>query len=133
MKGRTWIAALGLMLVVIVWFVLRSPRFWLNATNQVEPSVAGGAALVETHACRDCHRIGGTGALKAPSLDGVVSQKRVSDPALTLTRLWLRNPRAVQGSTAMPNFRLSDSEIDAIILYLDSLTESPHSGRQCRD
>jgi cytochrome c1 len=47
----------------------------------------------------------------------------VSDPALTMTRLWLRNPRAVQGSTAMPNFRLSDREIDAIILYLDSLTK----------
>jgi mono/diheme cytochrome c family protein len=123
MNRRTWIAAVGLLIVVIVWFVLRPPRFWLNIANTVEPSTAVGSTLVESHACRDCHRIGGTGALKAPSLDGLVSLERVSDPALTMTRLWLRNPRAVQGSTAMPNFRLSDREIDAIILYLDSLTK----------
>jgi len=123
MNRRSW-TAIGLLLAaVIVYVVMRPPRFWLNMTKQVEPSVVVGAALVEEYDCRDCHKIEGAGALKAPNLDGLVPRQMASDPALVSTHLWLRNPRAVKGSTAMPNFHLSDSEIDAIIVYLATLTE----------
>lgn len=39
-----------------------------------------------------------------------ISAARLDDVSL---RLWLRNPRAIKGNTAMPNFRMSDSEIEA--------------------
>jgi cytochrome c1 len=53
---------------------------------------------------------------RRPSLDGVTLR---SDDLVHVTlRLWLRDPRAVKGDTAMPNFRLSDSEIEAILAYL---------------
>lgn len=52
----------------------------------------------------------------APNLDGVTL--RSADPVHVTLRLWLRDPRAVKGDTAMPNFRLSDSEIEAILAYL---------------
>ncbi len=75
-----------------------------------------GAQLIVQYDCRSCHQIGGEGALKAPNLNGIT--QRISDPAQVTLRLWLQNPRAVKGNTAMPNFHLSDSEIEAIIVYL---------------
>ncbi|RMF13831.1 MAG: cytochrome c, partial [Candidatus Dadabacteria bacterium] len=78
-----------------------------------------GAQLVEKYQCRTCHRIGGEGAIFGPDLAGIT--KKVNDPAHVTLRLWLRDPSALRPSTPMPNFRLSDTEIEAIILYLAEL------------
>ncbi|MCB0112554.1 MAG: cytochrome c [Caldilineaceae bacterium] len=116
-KRNSLFVGIGIVLV-IGWLVLAPPRFWLNLTKPVEPTAEIGAQLVESYECRDCHRIGGEGALKAPGLDAIVQRQQSADPALVTLRLWLRNPDAVKPNTAMPNFRLSDSEIEAILLYL---------------
>ena len=104
--------------VLVLWFVLNPPRFWLNMTKSVDMTPEVGAQLVDEKDCRGCHRIGGEGALKASPLDSVVQRHMEEDPALVTLRLWLRNPKAVKPNTAMPNFHLSDSEIEAILLYL---------------
>ncbi len=122
MKRWMWLAVVAL-LVIVLWLRISPPRFWLNLTKQVEPSVAVGEQLVEKYGCRNCHRIGGVGALTAPKLDPVVRRDKEVDPAHVTLRLWLRNPKAIRPNTAMPNFHLSDSEIEAIILYLDSVAE----------
>lgn len=114
---------LFLLIAVVAWFYFNPPRFWLNLTKQVEPTAAVGAELVEAYDCRSCHRIAGQGALKAPALDGIIPHS--DDPAQVTTRLWLRNPKAVRADTAMPNFHLSDSEIDAILIYLAVVNQSP--------
>ena len=111
-----------LAVLLVVWFVLAPPRFWLNLTKAVEPTAATGAQLVEQYECRNCHRIAGQGALKAPSLDGITL--RSDDPVQVTLRLWLRDPQAVKGDTAMPNFRLADSEIEAILAYLNEIDGS---------
>lgn len=111
-----------LVVLLIAWFALAPPRFWLNMTKSVEPTAATGAQLVEQYACRSCHRIAGQGVLKAPNLDGITL--RSNDPVHVTLRLWLRDPRAVKGDTAMPNFRLSDSEIEAILAYLIEIDQS---------
>lgn len=108
---------LVLILVILVVLFLR-PRWLMNLTKRVEVSPASGAALVEKYNCRQCHQIDGSGALKAPTLDGVVT--RLDGATL---RLWLADPRKVKANTAMPNFSLSDTEIDAIIEYLKSVKE----------
>jgi mono/diheme cytochrome c family protein len=111
---------LGILVVLLIaWFVLAPPRFWLNMTKAVAPTAATGAQLVDKYECRNCHRIAGTGALKAPSLDGVTL--RSDDPVQVTLRLWLRDPCAVKGDTAMPNFHLADSEIEAILAYLSEV------------
>lgn len=115
MKRKTPIL---LLLLAILAILFLRPRWFLNLTKQVEISSTSGAALVEKYNCRQCHQIEGKGALKAPSLDGVV--QRLDSTTL---RLWLENPRKVKANTAMPNFSLSDSEIDAIIEYLTTLQE----------
>lgn len=106
------------VLLIVVWFVVSPPRFWLNMARSVEPTAAVGEQLIEENDCRGCHRIGGEGALKGPDLDDVILRQREADPAQVTLRLWLRNPKAVKPNTAMPNFHLSDSEIEAVLLYL---------------
>jgi hypothetical protein len=40
----------GLFLVVLVaWFLVSPPRFWLNLTKPVAPTAAAGAQLVENY------------------------------------------------------------------------------------
>lgn len=106
---------LTFVLLILLVLILR-PRWYLNLTKQVEVSPAVGAALVEQYDCRSCHVVDGEGALKAPGLDGAA--KRQSEDTLYG---WLANPRSMRANTAMPNFRLSDSEIHAIIAYLKSI------------
>lgn len=116
---RSFVVPLALILAALVlWLVISPPRFWMNLTNSVEPTATVGGQLVEAKGCRSCHRIGGEGALKAVSLDGIVARQRDHDPALVTLRLWLRNPKAINPSSPMPNFHLSDSQIEAILLYL---------------
>jgi len=116
--------ALIVVAVLALWLVLSPPLFWLNMTKSVDMTPEMGAQLVEKYDCRSCHRIGGQGALKAPGLDDVVQRHVQEDPALVTLRLWLRNPKAVKPNTAMPNFHLSDSEIEAILLYLQEQAAS---------
>lgn len=108
----------GLILVVMVWLLVSPPRFWLNLTKSVDLSdpVATGAQAVERYDYRSCHQIEGQGAYLGPDLAGI-AQKYDE----LILRLWLKNPKAVKGNTAMPNFKLSDSEIEAIIRYLKDL------------
>jgi nitric oxide reductase subunit C len=107
---------------VTAWLVFAPPTWWLNLTKEVDLTdpVRTGTALVEAYDCRRCHQVDGRGALKAPDLAGVTG--RLDRVAL---RLWLRNPRAIDGNTAMPTFHLSDSEIDAIVAYLEFLDRRP--------
>jgi mono/diheme cytochrome c family protein len=108
----------GVPIVLLAgWLLLSPPRFLLNWTKPVQPTAAIGAQLVEQYECRSCHKIAGEGALKAPSLDG--SAKSEIDREQVTLRLWLSDPSAVKRDTAMPNFRLSDSEIEAILAYLN--------------
>lgn len=109
---------------ILFWLIFSPPRWWLNLTKSVDlsnPAVTG-EQLVADYNCRRCHRVGGGGSLKAPDLAGVT--ERLDDVSL---RLWLRNPKAVKGNTPMPNFHLSDSEVEAIVAYLQKLDASASS------
>ncbi len=122
MKRWLWITVV-VIVVLTLWLRMSPPRFWVNMTKRGEPTAAVGEQLVEKYGCRNCHRIGGVGALTGPELDAVVQRDKEVDPAHVTLRLWLRNPRAIRPNTPMPNFHLSDTEIDAIILYLESVAQ----------
>ncbi len=106
------------VVAAILWLSFAPPRWWLNLTKPVDLSdpASAGAQIVEKYECRSCHRVDGQGATLAPYLNGVT--ERLDSVSL---RLWLRNPRAVKGNTAMPNFHLSDGEIEALVAYLQTL------------
>ncbi len=109
---------LFVLLLIVLGILFVRPRWYLNLTKRVEVSADSGAALVEKYGCRQCHQVEKRGALKAPSLDGIVERMD-----RTTLRLWLENPRKVKANTAMPDFKLSESEINAIIQYLATLKE----------
>lgn len=118
-QNKRWIILV--LVVLIAWMVIAPPRFVRNLTKRVDLSdpVAAGQQVVEKYGCRSCHTIGGEGALIAPDLAGVTQRH---DPFVL--RLWLRDPREVKARTAMPNFKLSDSEIEAIVAYLEFLDQA---------
>ena len=118
MKQKYGIMGAMVVILLLIWFLFVPPRFWLNFTKAVDLSdpVTAGEQVVAKYDCRSCHRIAGRGALKGPALDDAAI--RLDDVSL---RLWLRNPRAIKGNTAMPNFHMSDSEIEAVVAYLESL------------
>lgn len=115
MKKPLSILLVAFSLVILTILIFR-PRWYLNLTKRVEVSPQVGAALVEKYGCRNCHTIDGRGALKAPNLDEAAKY----ESAETLYR-WLANPRSMRVNTPMRNFHLSDSEIGAIIAYLQSI------------
>jgi nitric oxide reductase subunit C len=105
--------------IAAVWLGLAPPRAWSNLLKQVEPTAAMGEQLVGDYDCRSCHRIAGEGSLQAPNLAGVT--RRSDDPALSELRRWLAAPQAIRRNTAMSNLHLSDSEIEAIVAYLQQI------------
>ena len=105
--------ALLLAAVVIAGLLWTRPRWLMNVVKRVEPSPEVGARLVEKYGCRDCHTIAGRGSGTAPNLDRVFSYRTEEE-----IRRWLENPKRIKPNTAMPNFHLSDSEIQALILFL---------------
>lgn len=111
-----WLVALfGLTLI---WFLISPPRWWLNLIKPVDLSNPEqiGETIIEKYDCRRCHQINRRGKYLGPNLDSVT--ERIEEDTL---RNWLRNPKAIKKDTPMPNFHLSEREIDAIIAYLQSL------------
>lgn len=107
------------LLGLIAWLSLSPPQAWLERVRRVEVTPAEGQRLVAAYGCLDCHRIAGRGALKAPSLDGI--SRRLAGAEGELVRLWITDPKRINERTAMPRFRLSNSELEAILLYLASV------------
>ncbi|GAB4473194.1 MAG: hypothetical protein Kow00124_11880 [Anaerolineae bacterium] len=120
LRKRWLMGALVILAALAAWAIIAPPRWWLNLIKPVDLSdpVASGELLVIKYGCTDCHRIEGQGALTAPDLSGVT--ERLDDAEL---RLWLRSPRSIRPGTAMPDFNLSDAEVEAIVAYLTALSQ----------
>jgi cytochrome c2/uncharacterized membrane protein len=120
--------------------VLRMPDFQLNPTEAADlaaflatrldsarfptfPPVttrdaAMGRELFRQYSCRGCHRLGGTGGLFGPMLDGVGSR-------LTPSYMYsfLKDPRGVVPGTTMKDFDLWDEEARQLVAYLAGLAD----------
>jgi len=125
--------------------VALSPNDWEAwVTNEKEPASDPTEALAEEGrnlflnplsndrgSCVNCHAIGGTDAASgaAPELTHFYDPTHSCfagcdfDTADTeALKAWLRDPNAVKLGAKMPNYHLSDQEIDALVAYLQSLT-----------
>lgn len=121
MQRKILFTTLAILLVIVIWFVFAPPQFVLNLLKPVDLSnpAETGKALVTEYNCASCHPIGNEGRPFGPRLDGVT--RRYSSDEL---RLWLLNPNKVKPGTVMPDFNLSDREIEAIMSYLQTLGNS---------
>jgi cbb3-type cytochrome oxidase cytochrome c subunit len=99
-----------------------------HAQMNVDPALAKkGKSIFASRGCNACHTIGKAGSTAAgPDLAGV-TERRSQD----WLKRWLKNPTAMIGSDSiadamvvtaknvkMPNLKLSDAEIDALLNYL---------------
>lgn len=135
----------GKMLFRIV--VLDDAGWQAWVANQKEPSVtptddlaAKGLDLFLNGAgngqCVACHAMGGTDAAAnaAPNLTHFAAPEREcfagcnvdlyledGSPNVEGLKAWLRDPSAVKLGAKMPNYQLSEEEIDALVAYLYSL------------
>ena len=84
-----------------------------------------GEQLVKEYDCRACHKIGdiAQGGLEGPAWrDRFPDLTRVGGKIKPeWEKVWLKDPQKIRPGTYMPNFHLTDKEIDAIVKYLDSL------------
>lgn len=78
--------------------------------------IARGHTIVQQKACLGCHVIGNAGGNVGPSLNGVVGRRGA-------TFVWhkLSDPTFDNATSMMPNFGLSDDQIEAIVAYLNTL------------
>ncbi len=79
-------------------------------------AIAQGRQLVTAKACVGCHVVGETGGSLGPSLNGVV-EGRGAD----YVRKKLANPTFDNTASMMPNFGLTEEQIEAMLAYLATL------------
>jgi cytochrome c oxidase subunit II len=92
-----------------------------------DEGVAGGKRVFETTACINCHSINGTVANGrfGPDLTHLMSRSTIAAGAAINTpenlRLWIQNPDAIKHGSLMPAMKLGDSDLDALVGYLETL------------
>jgi cytochrome c oxidase subunit II len=100
--------------------------------GQQRPAVRAEKALVgrrvfETTACINCHAIRGTAANGrfGPDLTHLMSRSTIASGAADNSpdklRLWIQNPDAIKPGALMPAMKLNDSELDAVVSYMETL------------
>ena len=85
------------------------------AASTPGPETTVGQKIFDSHSCYACHGQGGAGSPMAPRLAGIGS-KYSAEQLLGL----FNHPTAAMDSRGMPHFQFSQSEVKALIAYLDS-------------
>jgi mono/diheme cytochrome c family protein len=107
-----------------------------QATLQVDAAVAKrGQTLFQNRGCTGCHSIG-KGKRSGPDLAGVMQRRD-----LDWLRRWIKNPTpmfetdsiakallAEFNNTRMPNLRLKDDEVEALLQYIQQESEKAAAG-----
>jgi cytochrome c oxidase subunit 2 len=103
---------------------------WLE--QQGRPAVASDAAgegrrMFESTACINCHTVGGTVANGkfGPDLTHLMSRETIGAGAALNTpgnlRRWIQDPNVFKPGCLMPAMGLSDSQLDAVTAYMETL------------
>ena len=113
--------------------VVESPEdfeAWIRAQQQPaiqDETAAAGRRVFETTACINCHAIEGTAATGrfGPDLTHLMSRRTIASGAAENTRdnlrRWLETPDHIKPGSLMPAMKLSDSDLDALLSYMESL------------
>lgn len=89
-----------------------------NSAN-LTPQVAAGKHVWETRNCIGCHTLLGEGAYFAPEL-GNVYPRRGPD----FIKAWIKSqPTGAPGRRQMPQFNLTDKELDDLVAFLKYTSE----------
>jgi nitric oxide reductase subunit C len=94
----------------------------IETAHPISEAVAKGKRVWEKHACFDCHTLFGEGARYAPEIGRVwlkYGGETDADGAREALKAWFKaQPSGVQDRHQMPQFNLSDQELDDVIEFL---------------
>ncbi len=104
---------------------------WLQAqaapnTRQPTAQAQQGGQMFAHRTCANCHAVGGTAATPniGPNLHRLADRQTLGAGVIANTpddlAAWLRDPQAIKPASLMPNLKLSDDEIAALIAYLEA-------------
>jgi cytochrome c oxidase subunit 2 len=105
-------------------------KVWARGQQQpanVDEKEAAGKRVFERTACLNCHAINGTNGTGrfGPDLTHLMSRNTIAAGAALNThenlRLWIQNPDAIKPGSLMPAMKLSDTELDTLVHYLETL------------
>jgi cytochrome c oxidase subunit 2 len=105
-------------------------KVWVRAQQQPadeDAKEAVGRRVFERTACLNCHAINGTNGTGrfGADLTHLMSRRTIASGAADNNsqnlRLWIQNPDAIKPGSLMPAMKLSVSELDALVGYLESL------------
>lgn len=92
--------------------------------ENLTPQVAQGKAVWEENNCIGCHTLLGEGAYYASELGNVYKRRGDDQVAAYFIRAWLKGvPTNIPGRRQMPQFNLSEEELDALVAFLKWTSE----------
>ena len=117
----------GSLLFLLIYIGLTAHSHYYIVNTSTDPatltaSVARGKEVWERNSCINCHTLLGEGAYFAPELGNVwVRYGGVENPegARAALKAWMRvQPTGAPGRRQMPQFNLSEEELDDLIDFL---------------
>ncbi len=88
--------------------------------ENITPQVAQGKEVWEKNDCIGCHTLLGEGAYYAPELGNVYKRRGGGD----FIKAWLKGmPTNIAGRRQMPQFNLTEEELDALVAFLKWTSE----------
>jgi cytochrome c oxidase subunit 2 len=96
-------------------------------TTPTDPEAQKGAQIFATGPCIGCHTVAGTPAKAriGPDLTHFGSRATIAGAMLENNpknlAMWLKDPPAVKPGSLMPDYHLSDDQVNALVAYLESL------------
>ena len=117
----TWNKKTTAFLVLFLGYAVFTAWVYTNGTQQNKTLVFGeaeqlGKELWQKNNCSSCHQLYGLGGYLGPDLTHTMSSAGKGKP---YAAAFLRS-----GGPTMPNFNFSDKEINAILAYLDHVSQS---------
>ncbi|PHS23543.1 MAG: cytochrome C [Robiginitomaculum sp.] len=113
-------------LVIFIGLTVNSHMYIKNTSTNaatLSESVVRGKRIWERKACINCHTILGEGAYFAPELGNVfVRYGGKDDPegAKEAIKAWMQSqPSGIEGRRQMPDFKLTDPELDDLANFLE--------------
>lgn len=107
-----------LLLIGLTYDTMRALPKYDNSVNLTD-SVVRGKHIWETRNCVGCHTLMGEGAYFAPELGNVYVRRGPE-----FIKVWMKNqPTGAPGRRQMPNFNLSDEQLDDLVGFLKYASE----------
>src|SRR6201993_4582464 len=105
-------------------------KLWVHAQQQPAKEDAkevAGKRVFERTACLNCHAINGTNGTGrfGPDLTHLMSRRTIASGVVENNaqnlRRWIESPDSIKPGSLMPAMKLNDTELDALVRYLETL------------